>query len=112
VHAGFSRDAADEVIADMLREGYINERRQLERLIESEVKRNLIGPKKLIPKLLAKGFSRTDINDALDALAADGVIDFSEAKRQLVMKKLGDSPDSEEVKKLLYKHGFSHSDDL
>ena len=110
VRAGFSREVADEAVLEMQRNGYINERRQLERLIISEATSKLVGPAKIIPKLVAKGYKRSDVVDVIDELTEDGKIDFEKIKHTLIEKKLGADPDSPEVRMLLYKSGFSSWD--
>lgn len=109
---GFSRDAVDAAVADMLRNGYINERRQLERLIETEIRINLSGRRKLVPKLVAKGYSKSDVEETLDELIESGALDLEAAAKELVLKKLGESPAEDDVKRLLYKNGFSGDYDL
>ncbi len=106
LRAGFSREASDAAVEDMLRHAYINEERQLERLILSEAKTKLSGRGKFIPKLMAKGYKKSDIENVTDKLVASGELDFEEIKEVLIRKKLGDSQDSTEIKKLLYKNGF------
>ncbi len=104
--AGFSHEAAEECVEDMLRHGYINEERQLQRLILSEAKTKLSGRAKYTPKLVAKGYKKSDIDRVTDELVSSGELDFDKIKRELVGKKLGDEPELSEVKKLLYKNGF------
>ena len=106
VNAGFSRRVCEVVVSDMVKLGYINEKRRLYSLIKDEVCFNYTGPRKLIPKLIAKGYSRGDIESVMYELTDSGEIDFSEAKKRLIEKKLGASPDREDVKKLLYKSGY------
>ena len=106
INAGFSRRVCEAVVSDMVKLGYINEKRRLYSLIKDEVSLSYTGPRKLIPKLMAKGYSRGDIESVMYELADRGEIDFAEAKKRLIEKKLGMSPDREEVKKLLYKSGY------
>lgn len=110
IRAGFSRDAADAASEEMQRNGYINEARQLERLILSEANSNLKGRALIVPKLVSKGYKKDEVEAVLDALLESGEIDFAEIKERLISKKLGESADSEAVKKLLYKNGFNRSD--
>ena len=101
---GIDRDIAESVSAEMVGLGYIDEARQLDRIIRDEVAHRLTGPKKLFPKLMAKGYSRADIEASVDRLTADGVIDFESSKQALFDKH---SPKDEiERKKLLYKNGY------
>ena len=106
INAGFSRRVCEAVVSDMVKLGYINEKRRLYSLIKDEVSLSYTGPRKLIPKLMAKGYSHGDIESVMYELADRGEIDFAEAKKRLIEKKLGTSPDREEVKKLLYKSGY------
>ena len=105
-HAGFDRETVAETVDEMVSLGYIDERRQLKRIILSEANLKLRGPKKIIPTLIAKGYSSSDISSVMYELVDSGEIDFSRNARLLVEKKLSDVSDSEEKKKLLYKNGF------
>ena len=104
--AGFGRDTVSAVTAEMEGLGYIDERRQLERIILNEANLKLRGPRKIIPTLAAKGYSTSDISSVMSALVDSGEIDFSRNARILAEKKLPDDADSEEKKKLLYKNGY------
>lgn len=103
---GFSRDAVEATVEDMLRHGYVNEQKQLERLILNEAKTKLTGRAKFIPKLIAKGYKRSDIESVTERLIESGEIDFDAIKDELIERRLGDGADKDEVKKLLYKSGF------
>ena len=101
--AGISRAVAEETARDMVMRGYINNVRQLERLISYELSR-LNGPKRFIPKLMAKGYSRGDIEIALDELSSKGDADVDTA-REALLEKYSDSSYDERAQ-ILYKHGF------
>lgn len=107
VLAGFAKDISKEVTEEMVRLGYINEREQVERLVKTAANTKLLGRAVIIPKLCAKGYSPSLVREVLDTLIAMGEISFSDNKKRLIETKLGDSPDMEEVKKLLYKYGYS-----
>ena len=104
--AGYSSEIAEETARDMVRHGYIDEHRQLLRLVEREANVSLSGPAKLLPKLSAKGYRADDIRAALRELIDGGEVDLTENARRLVEKKLGDSPAPEERRALLYKYGY------
>lgn len=106
LRAGFSREVTIRTVDEMCSLGYIRERDRLLRLITEEVNIRLVGKYKLIPKLISKGYSRSDIESAISELTADGSIDFKKASEELIRKKLGDEPSDEEIKKLLYKNGY------
>ena len=104
--AGYDREICIEVVRDMSARGYIDESRQLPSLILNEAKRKRIGKRKLLPHLISLGYPRKKIEQAIEILTDSGELDFSEIKKELISAKLGDNPDCEEKKKLLYKHGF------
>ncbi len=105
--AGFRRDIAETVLQEMVECGYINERRQLERLILDEANRKLRGPLRIIPALATKGYATSDIREVMAGLVDSGEIDFDLNARRLLDKKLpSDGFDSEEAKKILYKNGY------
>ena len=113
LRAGFSKDVSESTVELMCSLGYINENERLERLISDEVNLRLTGRRKLIPKLIAKGYKHSDIERVIEELLRLEKIDFKASARELVRRKLGENPSSEEVKKLLYKNGYYVcSDDL
>lgn len=102
--AGFSSEISRLVGAEMVSRGYVNDSRQLKRFISAEVRINKTGPAKLIPKLMAKGYTRSDITTVLDELVCSGEVNFEEAKKALIEKLDGES--DEIIKKTLYKNGY------
>ena len=107
VSRGISSSLAAEVAREMVSRGYIDERRQLERLILAEANRNLTGPRKIRLKLAAKGYSPEDIDVTIERLSESGEIDFERSSELLIEKKLTRGATDEEIKKLLYKNGYS-----
>ena len=101
--AGISPSVAEQTTREMVMRGFINDHRQLERLIANEV-RMLRGPMKFIPKLISKGDSRGDVEIAIDELSERGEIDLDAARREL-LSKAGELSEEERAK-LLYKNGF------
>ena len=101
-----SDEIAAEVVAEMVSLGYIDERRQLSRLISEEANRKLIGPRKIIPKLLSKGYSMRDVRQVLEELTSSGEIDFDENRERLLERYSDLTDDEEQIKKLLYKYGY------
>ena len=86
--------------------GYIDEKRQLERLISEYANRKLLGPRKITPRLLAKGYNIGDIKEVYLRLSRSGEIDIEENKERLLEKHLGSGRDSEEVRRILFKYGY------
>ena len=107
VSRGIGREVARDTVAEMIKLGYVNEKRQLERLILKEANGSLAGPKKLIPKLMAKGYSRADIDSVIDMLFEAGEIDFQKNKEELIAKKVTRGATEEEISAILYKNGYS-----
>lgn len=106
VRAGFSREIASEICEKMISLGYINERRQLERLILSEANLKLRGPLKITPYLVGKGYNASEVRSVISALSTSGDIDFRENAERLIEKKLPADATDEEKKKLLYRNGY------
>lgn len=105
LRAGFGREIVDTVCREMVELGYINEKRQLERIILSEANIKLRGPMKIIPFLVSKGYSSQDVREVMRALVDSGEIDFQKNAKKLLEKKLL-TEDFEEKKKILYKNGY------
>ncbi len=106
IRSGFCRELAEGVAREMVNLGYIDESRQLRRLVLREANINLSGYSKFLPKLISKGFSAEDIREATRALVDEGEIDFKENAKRLIEKKLGSGATAEEKKKILYKNGY------
>ena len=105
MRAGYSRDVVDYAIGEVLRLGYINEARQLERLILTEANSRLFGPMKIISRLVGKGYSPSDVRAAIEALRDSGEVDF-DTNRARLLEKLPDGYTDEDMYKLLYKYGY------
>lgn len=104
--AGFSREIVSIVCDEMVERGYINEQRQLERIVLDEANRKLRGPLRIIPALVSKGYSSVQIKKVISELVELGEIDFRKNARLLLEKKLLDPTDEDEAKKILYKNGY------
>lgn len=103
--AGFGRDLCDRVVSEMVSLGYIDEKRQLERLITLEANGKLRGPLRVIPSLVNKGYSLSDVRCVLHDLMESGEVDFKKNAKSLLDKKLPEA-EPEEKKKFLYKNGY------
>lgn len=102
--AGFSSKISEKVSGEMIALGYINEERQLRRIIENEVNSRLTGPRKFTKKLYEKGYSVSKIIEITNELARSGEIDLDLSRKRLIEKY---SPlTEEETRALLYKQGF------
>ena len=110
ISRGVSRGIARDTVDEMVSLGYVNEKRQLERLLLREANISLLGPKKIIPKLISKGYSRSDIDAVLRVLCESGEIDFNRNKEELIAKKVARGATQEDVKSILFKNGYSVSE--
>ena len=104
--AGFSRDVASDITDEMVSLGYVNEERQLQRLVLNEANVKLRGPGRIIPALVAKGYSSSDVRKVLKDLCDSGEIDFKKNAKLFIEKKLPQDTDIEEKKKILFKNGY------
>ncbi len=107
--AGYSRQVAEGVAFDMVSLGYINEKRQLKRLVLREANEKLRGRGVILPRLISKGYSARAVGETLDGLIASGEVSFSENAERLLEKMLPSDASEDERKKLLYKYGYGAS---
>lgn len=103
---GIRREIAEAVVGEMVGRGYVDEIRQLERLVLREANEALHGKRKILARLVAKGYSPSDVKSVILKLSELGEVDFIRNRERLIEHRLGDGADEEEVKKLLYKHGY------
>ena len=101
---GFSREACDLAIERCLERGYIDEARQLERLVEREANYKLRGKYYIKRRLSAKGYSSSDIERAIARLVDAGEVDF-QANFDALAEKRG-ALDEESRNVLKYKFGY------
>lgn len=101
-----SDQTGEKIIKEMISLGYIDERRQLERLILEDSNRKLLGPRKMMPRLLAKGYKSADIKEVYSNLTRTGEVNLGENKEKLLEKHIGTDRDDEEVKRILFKYGY------
>ena len=107
VRSGFSFELSDSVAKEMVSLGYIDEDRQLCRLILKEANTNLLGYRRILPKLISRGYSSKKIKEVTGRLVKDGEISFKENAKKLIEKRLSKNATTEEKKTLLYKNGYS-----
>ena len=104
--AGFSKDVSERCAEEMVSLGYIDEERQLKRIILNEANVKLRGPMKILPLLIGKGYSSEDVRRVMRELSDSGEIDFRANAKRLLEKRGVDCTDTEEVKKILYRNGY------
>lgn len=107
--AGYARELSEEVAREMVRLGYVDEGRQLTRLVLSEANESLRGPMKIVPKLAAKGYSPSRVREVLYRLIDEGEVSLADNARRLIEKKLPAGYTAEERRSLLYKYGYKVS---
>ena len=109
IMAGFSKDDATYAVTECIKLGYIDEERQLQRLVYIMWERDLLGPAKIFAKLAAKGYRQSEISRTIDALRQNGEIDFAKSQKELLMKK---APATyEEKQKILFRYGYKNETD-
>ena len=106
IRKGFSREMSARVAAEMVSLGYVDENRQLERLILNEANGKLSGPMKILPKLVGKGYSADSVRAVMRALSESGELDFSVNAKKLLSRLSAENLPRDERRALLYKHGY------
>ena len=105
----------DEVLEHLVGKGYVDDPRYARRLAAYLGRERMLGPRRIVQKLLQKGLSP----DLVDESVAAGEADFPTPERlgRLLQKKMGNrlsNPlSSEEMKKLgrfFFQRGFSWGD--
>ena len=102
--AGFSRESVEDAVEECIARGYIDEGRQLRRLVEREANEALRGRYYVKRKLLARGYRSADIDRAISGLIEDGELDFDANFERLIEKK--GALDEESRRQLAYKYGY------
>ena len=104
ISLGFPRDTAQRAVLECVRLGYLDEKRQLLRLVIREAEGSLRGPKYIMRKLAAKGYPPGEIRSAIEELTDSGELDFGALFSRLAEKK--GVFDREELRILAYKYGY------
>ena len=100
---GFDGRAAEGAVDKLIEKGYLREEDILLRQL-AVFKKRLWGPRKYLPALLSKGFSRELIERVREQARNEGVYDEESVKAELLERF---SPNGvAEEKALLYKYGF------
>ncbi len=105
----FSHNASEYAAKKVACGGYIDEEKQIENYLRQLVTKKFYGRRKILPYLLARGYSGDKIIALLDENYSES--DFSRAKVQFLEKKFGTSvpktpAEAAEMKKELYKRGY------
>ncbi|MBQ6893727.1 MAG: RecX family transcriptional regulator [Clostridia bacterium] len=106
---GFTHECAKNASDYVLEKGYIDEQWQIESYLKELVEKKYIGRRKILPMLVAKGYSSDKILSVLDERYTDD--DFKAARQSFLVKKFGKAKpetyeEAEEMKKALYKQGY------
>lgn len=99
---GFSHTAAEGAVEECLRLGYIDERRQLCRLVLKEANQMLRGPMYIKRKLAGRGYSTALIGEVIGELAESGEIDFASNFDRLCDKRGATEPEARHRLRHLY----------
>ena len=105
-HRGYSKDVSIDTVRECVSLGYIDEQRQLKRMILKFANEELLGSYKILAKLMRKYYPRRAICQAISELSESGELDFKESRKKLIEKTLGDSATDEEIYKLLSRYGY------
>lgn len=108
LRAGFSRGAALHAVEECLGHGYIDEKKQLLRIISTLANNRLKSERYIRMSLYGKGYRPNDVSAAIDELCEMGEVDFASVFERLC-ERLGVT-DEEEKRKIAFKHGFRYRD--
>ena len=100
---GFSAPSAEAAVARLCAEGYLSEEEMLLRQLAIYAKR-MWGPRRFLPALMAKGFARETIREALLRAEDEGIYDSEAIKARLLSELADEDPAARRA--WLYQHGF------
>ncbi len=106
---GFSAGDARAAVDFVAERDYIDEAGQIESYLRTLAERQYIGPRKLVPMLLGKGYDGTMIRTVLGSAYTDA--DFARYKAAFLEKKFGKTvpetrEEAAEMRAALYKQGY------
>lgn len=110
---GFDKYTAEDAADLLVINGYINEKKLLELLVDKLANTKLYGPSRIRAELYKKGFSRNALDEYLDLFMAE--VEFEENLKRLLIKKcdfsrLDEQKYRESVYAAMYRYGYSVSD--
>lgn len=101
----FKKDIVDCVVDELSEKKYIDDQYLASRAAESYCYGKFFGPKRIEMQLRKNGFSRMDIEDALETIPEE---DYFTNMEKLCQKKLSSSEQcsEEQLRALFYKYGY------
>ena len=103
---GISPAVAEATVCEMVAEGLLCEKRQLESAVLSLSSHKLFGPYRILADLVSKGYPAAAVREAIQNAVQNGQVDFKDSAKRLIRKKLGDTPDEDKKRKLLFTYGY------
>ena len=103
---GYNRESAEAAVGRMVEKGYIREEEQAYRLAVSCATHKLWGRRRILSALREKGYAAALVGRVIDRAEEDGEIDFAANAAALVLRRLGEHPDPNERRALLYRYGY------
>ncbi len=102
---GITEEAAKHALSHALKQGWLDEERQLRYMIAKLAHDKLWGVLRLVPYLVNRGYSSAKVHRITAELVESGELDFTEIKRRLFDCE---APKTRaDWQKALYKHGFT-----
>ena len=103
--SGFDKEASLGAVEECVSLGYVDERRQIERIIR-HFANDGIGPYKILRKLLSGRYKKELCFLTLRELEESDEVNFARMRENLICEKLSEDATPEERRKLLYRYGF------
>ncbi len=105
---GINSEAAGYAVTRVRESGFLDEDRQLRRMILRLAEEKLWGMSRITAYLADKGYTAASVRRIAEELVQAEELDFSDIKKRLFRRE---APKTRaEWQKCLYKHGFSYSD--
>lgn len=103
---GFSTEVARATVEDMVKLGYLDEKKQVENAVRRLANDSLLGAFRIRLKLAYLGYHPNLVRAAITELSESGEVDFEKNFSRLVEKKCAGDIREERIAELKYKWGY------
>lgn len=109
LYKDFPRDIVDEIVETLASKNYIDDNYLASRAAESCCYAKLYGPRRIRLHLKSKGYSSSDIDDAISLIPEDDFFNNMDKLQHKKFKSSIDDINNDQLKELFYKYGYTDS---
>lgn len=105
-HRGFSPEATEDAVREVVRLGYLSEQKQISSLVEGLCNVKLLGVRRMTGYLMSRGYARENIEEVYREFVEDGTIDPEENFRKLLSRHHVSPDDKAKIRYMRYQYGY------